>query len=226
MKKSGGSVFATGWMLVLAAACVLVAGSATVSRAGEDKPAGDKAVARPDCEKAGCEQRKEPKEALVAARREIERRVTELKKKEAELREAGHNEDADRIHEEARKFVAQADQRFEAMKKEIARRESNRKEGGKQSPEMAEGKLRLIHLRAAAQNLKAAGMDDAAHRIAEEAERLEQSLRRDAPVKEPGREVRAEAVEQVQEMHRALRELHAEVESLRREVRELKEHRP
>lgn len=87
---------------------------------------------------------------------EVREKLEQLKRRHAELREAGKADEARGVERE----IQQLTQRFSAPRREGERREN----------EIGE---RLRHLRAAHENLRAAGLNDLANQVAEQIGRLE-----------------------------------------------------
>jgi len=110
--------------------------------------------------------------AIEGGRRELEgahvrRRVEELKRQIHELSEAGRHEDAERLKQEGRRMWAE----FEA-------RQRGEDMPGRPGPPHPELEQRIHHLRVAIDNLRAAGMHEAAQRLVEQSERF---MREHAP---------------------------------------------
>ncbi len=86
-------------------------------------------------------------------------------------------------------------------------------------PEAGEARQRLRHLQVAIDNLHAAGLHDAAERLAQEKERMMDRMRAEAG---PGPEMREQMdrlQNQIQELRRAVEDMRGQLEELRRERR-------
>ena len=150
--------------------------------------------------------------ALAEHAENLERKMKELQGKEGPDAEAARR----KIAEEFKAIR----QRMEQMK---ARPEAGRPEPGREDLER-----RIQHLRAAAENLAAAGMEDAAHKIMQEAEAAQRNLRGAEGAREqPRPSVPPEAMQRhVEELTGVVQDLRRQVEALQRELREVRERRP
>lgn len=159
-------------------------------------------------------------------RQQIEQKLEELQRKFRELREAGKGDEAERVGREIREIRA----RLGAMR-----------EGrpmGKPDMPPEERQRRMQHLRAAAENLRAAGMPELAERILRQGEPFgppgegrprPEGPRPEGPRGEFGRPEgpRPEGIEPVmREMMNQMQELRRQVQELRDEVRKMKGERP
>ncbi len=140
----------------------------------------------------------------------LERRLQELREKEGPEAEAERR----KIENAMREIRARVDKGG-----------GDRREGPPEG-DRAELERRLRHLRAAAENLAAAGMEDAARRVLQDAEQLERRLAGGEGARDERRReaVPAEALQRhVEELTGGVRELRMEVQNLKRQVQELKE---
>jgi hypothetical protein len=136
-------------------------------------------------------------------RERMYRRLQEIRQKVEQLEKEGKHEDAQHLKREADEMVA----KFRAH------------EGGPHgSPAMTEKMARLQHLRVAAENLKAAGMEQEARHVMELAERVQREMPEGpAPMHgEPGNPQRA-----LEEMHGQMQQMHREMQELREQVKHL-----
>jgi len=155
---------------------------------------------------------------LQRGRRELEeahmrRRVEELKRRIHELSEAGRHEEAERLKQEGRRVWAEFEER-------------RRREGeGPPPPPPGDIERRLHHIRAAAENLRAAGMHDAAERLMQQAEQFLREHRGPGPEgprrPDPHRPRRPPHPEGIERPHMPEPAMH-QVEQLRREVQQMR----
>jgi len=164
-------------------------------------------------------------------RRELEgahmqRRVEELKRQIHELSEAGRHEEAERLKQEGRRMWAEFEER-------------RRREGeGPPPPPPGDVERRLHHLRAAAENLHAAGMHDAAERLMQQAEQFLREHREGGPTgphrPDPHRPehpphpegmerppMPEPAMHQVEQLRREVQQMRAEMQELREVIKRL-----
>jgi len=136
-------------------------------------------------------------------REELGRRVEELKRKITELSEAGRHEEAEQLKRQGREMMQRFQERF-------ARPDQPRHQPEGRRPEDME--RRIGHVKVAIENLRAAGMHDAAERLAQEVERAIHGDRghREGPPPD--------------QRDRAFQELRGEVQQMRREMNEIREH--
>lgn len=134
-------------------------------------------------------------------RERIQARLEELKQAHHRAREAGRGDEAERLEREARELM----QMLERLP-------------GERPPVRPEGddmQRRLHHLRAAVENLRAAGLQDQANALAEDAERLIRGQRPEPPRGAPGGPPQLE---------RAVDELRDQVQDLRHQLEEIRQH--
>ena len=114
-----------------------------------------------------------------------------IERKIAELREQGKPEVAERLAGQLREMI-QAHRQAQAQQQRERSEDARREEGGqmKKQPrgrpgpgpdDRAEKERRVQHLRAAAENLNAIGMQELAQRLNREAEEIQQSLKNPPP---------------------------------------------
>ena len=114
-----------------------------------------------------------------------QQRINELERRLEELRQQGNQEQADRVAKE----LVQMRQRIEGANKrqEMEQREREQRERGPEGrpgpgpQDRAERERRMQHLRGAADNLNAIGMQDMAEKLRREAEEIQQSLEQPRP---------------------------------------------
>lgn len=163
------------------------------------------------------------RERMEFGRAQMEGRVEELKRRIHELSEAGHHDQAERLKQEGRRMMA----KFEEERRRLDEHGPRIIEGERPRGEPGDLERRLDHIRAAVENLRAAGMHEVAERLAEQAERLMHEHRQRRPEGPPPFEPRPEHMERPPMPEQAMREveqLRREVHELRQEMRELREH--
>jgi TolA-binding protein len=149
----------------------------------------------------------------------MERRLEELKRRIRGLAEEGKREEAEAVEREAREV---------ARNLERVRSERRDHEAAAAGParipdrDRAEVERRQRHMRMAAENLAAAGMEDMARRIMQEAEGMDRRLREAGGGREaPRPQIPPEAMQRhLEELSGAVQELRRQVEQLRHEMRE------
>jgi hypothetical protein len=146
---------------------------------------------------------------------EIKQRHILLLNEAIKLRNQGRADEAERLEQEARQIHA----RLEASMREGGRRPD--KSPG--TPEAEEMQRKARHMRAAAENLRAAGVHDAAEEIARQAAHIEQELHKRAGAAGEARDgqpmIARELQEQVRALQNEVRELRRQVEALSKERR-------
>ena len=148
--------------------------------------------------------------AQAPNRERIQARVEELKAAHRRAQEAGRADEAERLAREARELMQTLEHR--SGDRPAAR------------PEGEEAQRRLQHLRAAIENLRAAGLNDQANALAHDAERLARGERPAVP--ESGRrpdgprDVPAAAPQ----LERAVQELRGQVQEMRQQMEEMRQH--
>jgi len=169
---------------------------------------------------------------LQRGRRELDeahmrRRVEELKRRINALSEAGRHEEAERLKQEGRRMWAEFEER-------------RRREGeGPPPPPPGDIERRMHHIRAAAENLHAAGMHDAAERLMQQAEQFLREHRGPGPEGPPrpdrGRPHREHpehmqrppmpepAMREIEQLRREVQQMRAEMQELREVLRRLVE---
>ncbi|MBM4154212.1 MAG: hypothetical protein FJ221_04200 [Lentisphaerae bacterium] len=190
----------------------LVGLAITGAQAGE-RGRGEAAESEARKERA-VRERAEPRTEVEA----MERRLEELKRRIHALAEEGKREEAGELEREARE-VAQNLDRARARGAEAGARE------GRPDPDREEIERRLRHMRVAAENLAAAGMEDAAHRILQESEAMERRLREGGgrPGAQPPQAPPEALRRHVEELTGVVRELRQQVERMQQELRSLRE---
>ena len=142
----------------------------------------------------------------------VSRRIEQLQREHARLKEAGRHEEAELVAREAREIMRVVERERERPRRESEQREHHREEAHR----------RLEHLHRAIENLHEAGLEDQARRLAEQAERIERELggRRDRPRRheEEGHNDHKHAEHLEREVH----ELREEMQDLRNELREMR----
>ena len=149
------------------------------------------------------------------------RRIEELKHKIDELSEAGRHDEAEHLKLQGRQIMAV----FEEQRRRMAEGDRPRPEhGDRPRPEQGDVERRMHHLRAAMENLRAAGMHEAAQRLAEQAEQFMREHRHDQPPTGPDRP-RPEHMDRPPEHGGPqVEQLRREVHQLREEMQEIREH--
>ncbi len=160
-----------------------------------------------------------------------------LERKVAELREQGQPDQAERLAGQLREMMeahrraaaepqrerAQAAERAARERAESARenRERQRAEGkpGPGPDQRADMERRVQHLRVAAENLNAIGMQDLAERLHREAEEIQQALQNQNPPPR-GEDLHRGAMEAMQQ---EFRKLHERLDEMNRRLDELSE---
>lgn len=142
----------------------------------------------------------------------LERKMKELQGKEGPDAEAARRKIAEEF--------AAIRQRMEQLK--------SRAEPGRPQPGREDLERRIQHLRVAAENLAAAGMEDVARKIMQEAEAAERQLRGAEGAREqPRPPAGPEAMQRhVAELTEVVQDLRRQVENLQRQLREVQERRP
>ena len=171
-----------------------------------------------------------------------ERAVDNMMRERAEIIERAHHleremaelpADADKRAAEIRtqlREIEEAVRRIDAEVREI-KGEPPRREGPPQERgPREEMERRLHHLRVAIDNLKAAGMHDAAEHLMKEGERLARELGegehhppRDHHPEHPRPEERPEGPPHPEQFERAIHEMHQQMDQMRREMAEMKQ---
>jgi hypothetical protein len=150
-------------------------------------------------------------------REPLMRRLEEIKAAMQRAREAGQREEVERLEREAREVLQQLGDR----------------PGDRPRPEGEAGEIqrRMQHLRAAIENLHAAGLHDQANALAGEAERWmrERGMPPGQPPRPEGRErpdlapFQAQVERAVGEMREQMQEMRRQMDEMRRHLQELSE---
>ncbi len=142
----------------------------------------------------------------------VRARLEELKAAQRQAQEAGRADEAERLGREAHELMRMLEQG-----------PGDRPAG---RPGGEEVQRRLQHLRAAIENLRAAGLNDQANALARDAERLARGERPAAP--EGGRPLQrersADAPAAVPHLERSVQELRGQVQELRQQMEEIRQH--
>ncbi len=149
-------------------------------------------------------------QAKVPGRERVLAHLEELKAAHRRAREAGRGDEAERLAREARELM-----------RTLEHRPADRPED---RPEDQEAQRRLRHLRAAIENLRAAGMPAQAEALAREAERLVHGERPAAPEQPRRPDVARDVPAPSPHLERSVQELRGEVRELRRQMEEIREH--
>lgn len=149
-------------------------------------------------------------QAQAPDRERVRARLEELKAAHRQAREAGRADEAERLEREARELMQMLEQR-----------PGDRPPG---RPEGEELQRRMQHLRAAIENLHAAGLHDQAEMLARSAERLARGERPAPP--EGGRRPDAprDMPPGAPQLERAVQELRGQVQELRQQMEEIRQH--
>jgi chromosome segregation ATPase len=162
-------------------------------------------------------------------REQVQGRLEELRQKIGQLIEAGRYDDAERLKREGREMIERMQERL--------RPEERRRPEGPVPPE--ELQRRIHHLKAAIENLHAAGMHDQAEQLAQHVERMieehrqgagerpEGSPRPEGPRPEgrprPEGPPRPDGPPRFEGQDRVFPELRGEIDRMRREMQEMRE---
>jgi hypothetical protein len=137
---------------------------------------------------------------------ELEERLAGMKRRIAELKEAGRSDEADRLAQEAREML----------------RRAQGSPGDASDP--GQGlEHRIGHLRQAAEHLQAAGLDDVAANLMRQSERMAQEAAAARHRQEAQRGEGDQLSRQVEELSRAVRDIRQQMERMERQIRELSE---
>ncbi len=203
LAKAGWGLLLTGWIGITTPGALADEGRG--GRDGEPRRERAEAGARPERPDA------QNPDAM-------ERRLQELRQRIHRLAEEGKREEAEAVEREARE-IARNLERVRAGQRE--REAAPARPGGQPEREAAEIERRQRHLRMAAENLAAAGMEDMARRIMQEAETMDRRLRDSGAGREAPRPILPPEA-----MQRHLEELSGAVQELRRQVDQLTSGRP
>jgi chromosome segregation ATPase len=145
-------------------------------------------------------------------RERLQARIEELKAAHHRAQEAGRGDEAERLAREARELMRM-------MEQGPGDRPAGRPQG-------EEAERRLQHLRAAVENLRAAGLNDQANALARDAERLTRGERPAA--REGGRQPQdahpVYSPAAVPQLERSVQELRGQVQELRQQIEEIRQH--
>ena len=142
-------------------------------------------------------------------RRGVEERIGELKRRIAELNEAGRHDEAQRLEREAREMV----ERFKAAHRERPHRDRPRQEGSD------EFQRRIGHIKVAIENLRAAGLHEPAERLAKEVERAIREHRERSG--ERGDRPHPEGPRTIHHMQEQINQMRGEMNEMRQLLKEL-----
>lgn len=142
-----------------------------------------------------------------APNRELEERLTKMKQRIAELKEAGRHDEADRLAQEAREMMQLA---------QAAQGSDVGKFGG-------ELEQRIGHLREAAKHLHAAGLHDVAADLTRNAERMAHEANVSRQASEAQRGESPQLARRIEELSQALRNIHQQMERMQKQMQEMKE---
>jgi hypothetical protein len=146
----------------------------------------------------------------------LKARLQDLREKQKKLVEAKASE---QDQTEVREQITRTERELSALRERLAGGREPRDEFEAQARKIEEAGRRIRHIRAAAENLKAAGMDDVAQKLTEQAENMERDVRAARERLAGQREGRGGADPRDAE----IRELRQQNERLQAEIRELQE---
>ncbi len=146
----------------------------------------------------------------------LKARLQDMREKQKKLFEAKADEED---QAEVRAQIARTERELGAVQERLAGGREPRSEFEAQARKVEEASQRIRHIRAAAENLKAAGMDDVAQKLAEQAENMERDVR--AARERLGRKREGRGGADPREAE--IRELRQQNERLQAEIRELRE---
>jgi len=159
---------------------------------------------------------------------EFRRRLDELKRKITELSAAGRHDEAERLKREGRQMM----ERFQAAQRERPRPDQPRPDQPRPDQPRPEGadelQRRIEHVKAAIENLRAAGLHEPAERLAEQMERAIREHRerfgdrpdRPHPAEHPDRP-RPEHPEAIPHIQEQINQMRREMEEMRQLLKEL-----
>jgi len=163
----------------------------------------------------------------------IRNRLQEIRERAERLRDEGKTDEAERLRDEARQLM----RRGQGMREGFGMRGGAGFEG---RPEMAEPMRRMMHLRMAMGNLRAAGLNEMADKVHEQLEAIErehpelkrsEAARPDGrPWQRPGRDApeqagadgparRAPAAPELQELRQQMETMHREMQEMREQMK-------
>jgi hypothetical protein len=139
--------------------------------------------------------------------RGLEERLAKMKQRIAELKEVGRHDEAERLGREAREMMHRAQE----------------PEGGDASWRGEMLDERIGHIREAAKHLHAAGLNDVADNLMQQAERMAAAERVARQDSETRRDDGPQLGRQVEELSRALRDMHQQMERMEKQMQEMNE---
>jgi uncharacterized coiled-coil protein SlyX len=142
-----------------------------------------------------------------APNRELDERLAGMKKRIAELKEAGRHDEADRLAQEAREMMRHAEG-------------TQGSDAGKFGGGLEQ---RIGHIREAAKHLNAAGLHDVAADLTRQAERMAHDADVARKAHEAQRGESPQLARRVEELSQALRDIHQQMERMQNQMKEMNE---